>query len=166
MCRRTYPGRLVRDEWLRISMRQRLLLTKRAESDLLELWRTCSKKPCRRAHACLGDERCSLRPWQEAWKSPKFGQPDYVCSFRYPDHLREAEAVLKHLHFGLDPLPAEDIVHECTAQCGADVAAALRLVLRLQRRRRAPLAAGPREREDASKRIFHSSAKAADRTRA
>jgi hypothetical protein len=45
-------------------------------------------------------------------------------------------AVLKHLHFGLDPLPAAEIVHECAVQEGADVAAAMRLVLRLQRRRR------------------------------
>jgi hypothetical protein len=43
-------------------------------------------------------------------------------------------AVLKHLHFGLDPLPAAE--HECAVQEGADVAAAMRLVLRLQRRRR------------------------------
>jgi hypothetical protein len=139
---RTYPGRLNRGEWLRISSRRRLLLIKRAESDLLELWRTCSKKPCRRAHSCLGDERCPSRPWLADLNHPNRGQPDFVFSFRYPDRLVFPKQVLKYLQFGLEPLPAEDIVQESAAQDGADAAAALRLVLRLQRRRRRPAVRG------------------------
>lgn len=141
MSSRTYPWRLTREEWLALSSRQRMLLAKRAESDLLELWRTCRKKPCRRAHACLGDERCKLRPYEADWKNPNFGQPDFEFSFHYPDHLCSPSALIRYLQFDPDPLPAEDVVQECAAEAGEDAAAALRLVLRLQRRRRsrAPL---------------------------
>jgi hypothetical protein len=134
---RMYPGRLTRDQWLRISSRRRLRLIKRAESDLLELWRSCSKKPCRRAHACLGDERCPLRPWLADLNHPNRGDPGFVFSFHYPDRLVAPKQVLKYLQFGPPPLPAEEIVQESEAQDGAEAAAALRLVLRLQRRRQA-----------------------------
>jgi hypothetical protein len=137
---RTYPGRLNRGEWLRISSRRRLRLIKRAESDLLELWRTCNKKPCRRAHCCLGDDRCPLRPWLADLKHPKRGEPDFEFSFHYPDRLVFPQRVLRYLQFGPPPLPAEEIVQETAAQAGAAAAAALRLVLRLQRRRRRPAA--------------------------
>jgi len=139
---RTYPGRLSRAEWLRISSRRRMLLISRAESDLLELWRTCSKKPCRRAHACLGDARCPLRPWQADLNHPNRGEPGFVFSFRIPERLVSPNQVLKYLQFGPPPLPAEEIVQESAAQHGAEAAAALRLVLRLQRRRRRPAAPG------------------------
>jgi len=139
---RTYPGRLNRAEWLQISSRQRLLLIKRAETDLLELWRTCNKKPCWRAHACRGDARCLSRPWQADLNHPNRGQPDFEFSFHYPDRLVFPKQVLKYLQFGPEPLPAEEIVQESAAQDGAEAAAALRLVLRFQRRRRVPAAPG------------------------
>ncbi|MGH6673454.1 MAG: hypothetical protein ACRECV_15995 [Xanthobacteraceae bacterium] len=139
---RTYPGRLTREEWLKAPMLQRRLLVSRAQSDLLDLWRTCRKKPCRRAHSCRGDVRCPLRVHEADWKSPSFGQPDFKSSFHYSDHFLFAAAVLKHLHFGPEPLPAEDIVAESALQSGVDAAASLRLVLRLQRRRRGRAAIG------------------------
>ncbi len=144
MRKRTYPGRLTRQEWLALPSIERMVLARRAEADLLGMWRTCSKKPCRRAHGCLGDNMgkkiCTLRAYEADFKNPNLGQPGFQFSFRLPDHVRTAEAVIKHLQFGIDLLPAEDIVHECEVQEGVDVAAAMRLVLRLQRRRRRRLA--------------------------
>jgi hypothetical protein len=139
---RTYPGRLSREEWLQLSIGQRMLLVKRAAADLLELWRSCSKKPCRRAHACLGDERCKLRPYEADFKSPNFGQPDFKFSFRYPAHLRIPSAILDQLPFVHAPASPEEILQDCAAEAGADAAAALRLAFRLQRRRRIRAAAG------------------------
>jgi hypothetical protein len=54
---RHYPGRLTRDEYYALPAARRWLHAMRAKSDLLELWRSCSKKPCRRAGVCRGDER-------------------------------------------------------------------------------------------------------------
>jgi hypothetical protein len=130
---RTYPGRLTREQWLKLSILQRCLLAARAESDLLGLWRSCSKKPCRRAHACRGDERCRLRPRQADFKDPNFGQPDFVFSFRFPEELRVPAAILDHLPFVHQPPPPEAIIEECAGQAGAKAAAALRGILRLQR---------------------------------
>ena len=59
---RDYPGRLTRDEYYALPSAQRWLYAMRAKSDLLELWLTCRRKRCRRARACLGDDRCWLRP--------------------------------------------------------------------------------------------------------
>jgi hypothetical protein len=138
---RTYPGRLIREEWLQLSINQRCLLVRRAEADLLELWRSCSKKPCRRAHTCLGDERCQLRPYEADFKNPNFGQPDFEFSFRYPDHLRIPSAILEHLPFVRELPPPEAILQECAAEAGADAEAALRPAFRLRRRRRKRVAA-------------------------
>ncbi len=133
---RTYPGQLTREEWLQLSIKQRMLLAARAESDLLGLWRSCNKKPCRRAHACRGDERCKLRPYEADFRSPNFGQPDFKFSFRFPDRLRIPSAILGHLPFERAPPPPEDILQGCAAEAGAGAAAALRLAFRLERRRR------------------------------
>ncbi len=132
---RTYPGRLTREQWLKLSISQRRLLAARAESDLLGLWRACRKKPCRRAHTCHGDERCNLRPYEADFKSPNFGQPNFQFSFRFPDHLCIPSAILDHLPFERAPPPPEDILQDCAAEAGADAALALRLVFRLARRR-------------------------------
>ena len=134
---RTYPARLTREQWLKLSIAQRRLLAARAESDLLGLWRACRKKPCRRAHTCRGDEHCKLRPYEADRKSPNFGQPDFQFSFRFPDRLRIPSAILDHLPFERAPPPAEDILQDCAAEAGADAAKALRLVFRLARRRTA-----------------------------
>jgi hypothetical protein len=132
---RTYPGRRTREQWLKLSVWQRRLFAARAESDLLGLWRTCRKKPCRRAHACHGDERCKLRPYEADYKNPNFGQPDFKFSFRFPHHLRIPSAILDHLPFEPAPPTPEHILQDCAAEAGADAAFALRLVFRLARRR-------------------------------
>jgi hypothetical protein len=130
-----YPGRLTREEWLRRSVSQRCLLAARAQSDLLGLWRSCSKKPCRRAHACHGDERCRLRPRQADFKNPNFGRPDFVSSYRYPAHLRFPFAIIDQLPFLHEPLPPEAILQQCAAQAGVAAEAALRRIFCLERRR-------------------------------
>jgi hypothetical protein len=132
---RTYPGRRTREQWLKLAVSQRRLLAARAESDLLGLWRACGKKPCRRAHACLGDQRCNLRPYEADYKNPNFGQPEFQFSFRFPDHLRIPAAILDHLPFERAPPTPEAILQDCAAEAGADAALALRLVFRLARRR-------------------------------
>jgi hypothetical protein len=136
MLRRTYPGRLAREQWLRRTVQERRVLAARADADLLGLWRTCSKKPCRRAHACLGNERCSIRPWLPDFQNPNFGRPDFVSSYRPPEHLRIPSAILNHLAFW-HPLPApEQLLDECAVEAGAKAAAALRWAFRLERRGR------------------------------
>ena len=134
---RTYPGRLTREDWLKRSVQERLLLAARAESDLLELWRSCRKKPCRRAHACRGDKRCRSRPYEADFKNPNFGRPDFEFSYCDPDHLRVPSAILDRLPFLREPPPADAILQRCAAQAGVAAAeAALRRIFCLQRRRR------------------------------
>jgi hypothetical protein len=94
---RDYPGRLTRDEYYALPMRQRWLYAMRAKSDLLELWRTCSKKPCRKHHACHGGELCYQRPIQADLKNPNLGRPDFKFSYSYPKELAEPFAILEHL---------------------------------------------------------------------
>jgi hypothetical protein len=141
MRRGTYPGRLTREAWLQRSVGERALLVARAGSDLLGLWKSCSRKPCRRAHACQGDARCKSRPYEADFKNPNFGRPDFQFSFRYPGHLRIPSAILEHLPYLHQPPAPETIVQECMAEAGAKAAAALRQVFRLQRRRRRRAAA-------------------------
>jgi len=136
MLRRTYPGRLTQEQWLQRTVRQRSVLAARAAADLLELWRGCSKKPCRRAHACHGDERCTIRPHLADFRNPNFGQPDFVSSYRSPDHLRVPFAILDHLAFWRPPPAPEQILDACAAEAGTRAAAALRWAFRLERGRR------------------------------
>ena len=96
---RDYPGGLTRDEYYALPSAQRWLYAMRAKSDLLELWRTCSKKPCRKHHACLGDERCWLRPVEADLKNPNLGRPDFEFSYDYPKELDAPFAILEHLPF-------------------------------------------------------------------
>src|ERR1700733_8722421 len=139
MRRRTYPGRLTFEQWLAHTVRQRCVLAARACADVLGLWSSCSKKPCRRAHACQGDERCLLRPYQADFKNPNFGQPDFAFSFRLPEHLRVPSAILDQLAYRPKPPAPEEILEECAVKAGAKAAAALRSAFRLERRRRAGL---------------------------
>ena len=134
MPRRTYPGRLTREEWLSLSDGQRYLLAARADADLHELWRSCSKKPCRRAHACHGDVRCRIRPSLPDFKNPNFGKPDYVSSYRFPDHLRIPSAILDHVAFWSEPPAPEQILEQCAQEAGAKAAVALRCAFRLERK--------------------------------
>jgi hypothetical protein len=142
MPQRTYPGRLTRPQWLKLSNAQRYQLATRADADLLALWRGCSKKPCRRAHACLGDQRCRIRPYLVDFNNPNFGRPDYVSSYRFPEHLRIPSAILDHLAFWLEPPAPEQILEECAAEAGAKAAAALRRAFRLERRRHPRMSRG------------------------
>jgi hypothetical protein len=135
MSMRTYPGRLTREQWLKLSIAQRCLLAARAESDLLGLWRTCRKKACRRAHACHGDERCKSRPFEADFKNPNFGQPDFEPAFHFPAHLLLPASILDHLPPERAPATPEVILRECAAEAGADAAAAFRVAFRLARRR-------------------------------
>jgi hypothetical protein len=135
MLQRSYPGRLTQEQWLKRPVRQRYVLAARSAADLLELWRGCSKKPCRRAHACHGDERCTIRPHLVDFKNPNFGQPDFVSSYRSPAHLRIPFAILDHMAFWRPPPTPEQIIEQCAAEAGAKAAAALRSAFRLQRRR-------------------------------
>lgn len=96
---RDYPGRLTKDEYYALPTPRRWLYAMRAKSDLLELWRTCSKKPCRKHHTCQGDERCWLRPAEADLKNPNLGRPDFVFSYRRPKELHEPFAILEHLPF-------------------------------------------------------------------
>lgn len=94
---REYPGRLTRDEYYALPSAQRWLYAMRAKSDLLELWRTCRRKRCRRARACLGDERCYVRPLEADFKNPDLGRPDFEFSYNYPKELDQPFAILEHL---------------------------------------------------------------------
>ena len=134
MARRTYPGRLTRQQWLKLSDGERYLLAARAQSDLLDLWKSCSKKPCRRAHACHGDQRCRIRPYRADFKNPNFGQPGYVFSYRHPEYLSTPFDILRHIAYVDDPPAPEEIIEECAAEAGAKAAAALRGAFRLERR--------------------------------
>ncbi|HVU43888.1 MAG TPA: hypothetical protein VHD86_22790 [Xanthobacteraceae bacterium] len=109
-------------------------VTASAAADLLEIWRNCSKKPGRRAHACRGDERCRIRPRLAYFENPNFGQPDFVSSYRPPGHLRTPTAILDHLAYWREPPAPEQILDECAAEAGAKAAAALRFAFRLERR--------------------------------
>ena len=94
---RDYPGRLTKDEYYALPTARRWLLAMRAKSDLLELWRTCDRKSCRRAQACLGDERCWLRPMEADLKNPNLGRPDFEFSYSDPKELDAPFAILDHL---------------------------------------------------------------------
>jgi hypothetical protein len=131
-----YPGRLTREEWLQRSVSQRCLLAARAQSDLLGLWRGCSKKPCRRAHACHGDELCKLRPREADFTNPNFGRPDFKSSYRYPDHLLTPWAIIDQLPFLHEPPAPYAILQQCAAEAGVGAEAALRRIFCLERRRR------------------------------
>jgi hypothetical protein len=110
------------------------VLAARAQSDLLELWRSCRKKFCRRAHACLGDERCRLRPFEADLNNPNLGRPDFQFNYRRPEALRKPSAILDQLPFLPEPPTPEAILQDCTA--GAPAQTPLRRIFRLHRRQR------------------------------
>ena len=94
---RDYPGRLTREEYYALPTPQRWLYAMRAKSDLLELWRTCSKKTVPEHHACHGDKLCYRRPMQADLKTPNRGRLDFVFSHHYSKELDEPFAILEHL---------------------------------------------------------------------
>jgi hypothetical protein len=133
---RAYPGRVPRDEWLRLSIQQRCLLVARAQSDLLELWQSCRKKPCRRARACQGDDKCRLKPLQADLNNPNLGQPGFRFSYRLPDELRVPTAILDQLPYLIEPPTPEAILQDCAAEADAKAEAALRRAFPNARRRK------------------------------
>jgi hypothetical protein len=132
MRKRTYPGRLTREEWLKRPVDQRSLLAARAQSDLLSLWRSCDKKPCRRAHACRGDEQCRMRPRLADLNNPNRGRPDFRPSYRIPEELNTA-------YWILDSLPHRSWTPEAILRDGAlasvRVQALLRRIFKIEPRR-------------------------------
>ena len=92
---RDYPGRLTHEQWRALTLNERCALAARAQCDLLELWRGCTKKACRRARTCSGDaERCRSRPWLADLRSPNLGRPDFKPAFELPEKLRLKWAIL------------------------------------------------------------------------
>ena len=132
---RTYPGRLTPEEWLRLPLKERLLIVDRAEADLLDMWRSCSKNRCRRAHACLGEKGCKGRAWEADFKHPDFGQPHFKSRFTVPKHVLLPSAIVMQLPFLRQTPTAETLVQHCAAEAGAKAAAAARRAFHLQRRR-------------------------------
>jgi len=132
MRKRTYPGRLTQEEWLKTPVDRRCLLAARAQSDLLGLWRSCDKKPCRRAHTCHGDARCKSRPWQADLKNPNLGRPDFRFSYRIPEELDEAYWILDSLPYR--SWTPEAILQDC-APAGPRVQVLLRRIFKIERRR-------------------------------
>jgi hypothetical protein len=129
-----YPGRLTREEWLKRSVGERCAA--RAQSDLLGLWRRCSRKAYRSAHACNGDARCKSRPYQADFNNPNFVRPDFEFSYHRPDHLAISSAIIDQLPFLHDPPAPDVILQQCAAEAGIAAEAALRQIFCLVRRRR------------------------------
>lgn len=73
MLKQDYPGRLTREEWRALPRDQRLDIAKRAECDILKLWRDCPTKSCRRARRCTGADplACELKHWPKIPKKVK-----------------------------------------------------------------------------------------------
>jgi hypothetical protein len=71
--RRSFPGRLTLDQWLRLPYTLRVPLIWRAQSDLIGSFRFCGKKRCRRERRCCGDtpEACRQRLWRLKSVRPK-----------------------------------------------------------------------------------------------
>ena len=136
MPRGHYPGRLTLEQWMAHSIGQRRLQTDRAQSDLLGLWKSCGKKPCRRAHACQGDSKCRLRPYQADFNNPNLNRPDFKFSYQFPKRLSIPRAIIDQLPYLVEPSPPREIVEFCAAEAGAEAAAALRPIFGLHRRRR------------------------------
>ena len=62
---RSFPGRLMLEEWLARPLRVRSDLVRRAQCDLLGSFRFCANKRCRRQRTCCGDDpgACGWRLW-------------------------------------------------------------------------------------------------------
>lgn len=69
MRKKNYPGRLTREEWLALPKSKRHEIAKRAQCDLYQLFKLCTKKICRRARSCCGDPAaCEHELWLRAPK--------------------------------------------------------------------------------------------------
>jgi hypothetical protein len=67
--KRSFPGRLTLEEWLKVPFIERITLIWRAQSDLMGSFRFCAKKRCRRARSCCGDDPGSCR--RSVWRIRK-----------------------------------------------------------------------------------------------
>jgi hypothetical protein len=70
---RSFPGRLMLEEWLRLPYSKRLPLIGRAQCDLLGSFRFCGKKRCRRERTCCGADpfECAQTLWRIRKVRPK-----------------------------------------------------------------------------------------------
>jgi hypothetical protein len=95
-----YPGGLTREQWLALTLNQRVVLAECAKSDLLALWRSCKTKRCRRAQRCMGNgKQCALRPFLPDLNNPNLGNPGFRFSFRLSRKMRMQWATLDSLPF-------------------------------------------------------------------
>jgi hypothetical protein len=71
--RRSFPGRLTLEEWLKRPLQARIDLIWRAQCDVLGSFRFCANKRCRRARTCCGGdpEACRQRLWCRKTVKPK-----------------------------------------------------------------------------------------------
>ena len=71
--KRSFPGRLTLEAWLKRPLRTRLDLIWRAQCDLVGSFRCCADKRCRRHRTCAGDdpEACLHRLWRRKTVTPK-----------------------------------------------------------------------------------------------
>jgi hypothetical protein len=71
--RRSFPGRLTLEEWLKRPLRARIDLVWRAQGDLLGSFRFCADKRCRRERTCAGadPQACRHRLWCLKTVKPK-----------------------------------------------------------------------------------------------
>jgi hypothetical protein len=72
MPKRTYPGRLTREQWQALPRARRHDLARRGQCDVLGSFRLCTNKRCRRARTCSGDSMdCLQKLWLLQKKKPK-----------------------------------------------------------------------------------------------
>jgi hypothetical protein len=71
--KRSFPGRLMLEQWLALPYRRRAPLVVRAQCDLLGSFRFCANKQCRRLRTCCGDDplECRERLWRRKKVRPK-----------------------------------------------------------------------------------------------
>jgi hypothetical protein len=78
MPKRSYPGRLTREEWQALPRAKRHDLARRGQCDVLGSFRLCTNKRCRGARTCSGDPAaCNLKLWRLQKKKPKTSRARY-----------------------------------------------------------------------------------------
>jgi hypothetical protein len=71
--KRSFPGRLTLEQWVRMPWGKRVPLIWQAQCDLLGSFRACANKRCRRERSCYSDtpEACRQRLWRLKKPRPK-----------------------------------------------------------------------------------------------
>jgi hypothetical protein len=76
---RDYPGRLTGEQWQALPPDKRVALARRAQCDLLELFRFCPRKLCRRTQSCGGDPvACEEKFWMGGAKKSRKLRAEYA----------------------------------------------------------------------------------------